>query len=414
MRDMKKNVYLAALFASALGAMACYTVALPAFLSDPARGAIAAGRFFSCLGLGGMLSIFIAKLTARLSGRFAVALFGAILALGAGIAYASCVGTLNTSTLAIGMLVLGAGQFAALGRVQARVVGEARPAKSVPYIFLTATATWILVQFLISAQDATFFLATAGFALFLACLSLVGPGEPRAESGSETAPSSAGPATEAPRRSNFLAIFFGAPAFFATIFVSSIFASNFFFSEWGKLSRDVFPNSNPTALSVVLQIAEIATLATLTWLIAKVGGLKRAIVAALVVSAARYFLLGFAEPTSAFIAMLAHGLMYVGLQSVVPALYVDRCFTDESERKNAQTLLAVAAFAAPSAASGLVAEALERAATNADGAIAWSQVFWPAALVLGLVAAVFAIFGRTVDAETSADNAETNENADAA
>ncbi len=406
MRDMKKNVYLAALFASALGAMACYTVALPAFLSDPARGAVAAGRFFSCLGLGGILAIFIAKLTARLSGRLAVALYGAIMALGAGIAYASCVGTLNTSSIALGMLILGAGQFAALGRVQARVVREARPAKAVPYIFLTATATWILVQFLISAQAPTFFLATAGFSLFLAFLSLVGPGEPRAESGLETAPSSADSASEAPRRSNFLAIFFNVPAFFLTIFVSSIFASNFFFSEWGKFSRDVFPESNPTALSVVLQIAEIATLTMLTWLIAKVGGLKRAIIAALAVSAARYFLLGFAEPTSSFIAMLAHGVMYVGLQSVVPALYVDRCFADESERKNAQTLLAVAAFAAPSAASGIVAETLERAATNADGTIAWSQVFWPAALVLGLVAVVFAIFGRTVAAETSADNAD--------
>ncbi|MBQ7814010.1 MAG: hypothetical protein IJ387_05890, partial [Thermoguttaceae bacterium] len=116
MRDMKKNVYLAALFASALGAMACYTVALPAFLSDPARGAIAAGRFFSCLGLGGILAIFIAKLTARLSGRFAVALYGAIMALGAGVAYASVVGTLNTATLALAMFILGAGQFAALGR----------------------------------------------------------------------------------------------------------------------------------------------------------------------------------------------------------------------------------------------------------------------------------------------------------
>lgn len=339
------------------------------------------------------------------------------MALGAGIAYASCVGALNTSTLALGMLVLGAGQFSALGRVQARVVGEARPAKAVPYIFLTATATWILVQFLISAHAPTFFLATAGFSLFLAFLSLVGPDEPRAESCSETAPSDVGAASEAPRRSNFLAIFFGAPAFFLTIFVSSIFASNFFFSEWGKFSRDVFPESNPTALSVVLQLAEIATLATLTWLIAKVGGLKRAIVAALSVSAARYFLLGFAEPTSAFIAMLAHGVMYVGLQSVVPALYVDRCFSDESERKNAQTLLAVAAFAAPSAASGLVAEALERSATNAESAIAWSQVFWPAALVLGLVAVGFAIFGRfgrSVVAETSANKAETSENADAA
>lgn len=414
MRDMKKNVYLAALFASAFGAMACYAVALPAFLSDPARGSVAAGRFFSCLGLGGILAIFIAKLTARLSGRFAVALYGAIMALGAGVAYASVVGTLNTATLALGMFILGAGQFAALGRVQARVVGEARPAKVVPYIFLTATATWILLQFLISAQDASFFLAAAGFAAFLTFLSLVGPDEPRSESGSETAPSSAGSASETARRSNFLAIFFGAPAFFLTIFVSSIFASNFFFSEWGKFSRDVFPNSNPTALSVVLQIAEIATLATLTWLIAKVGGLKRAIVAALAVSAARYFLLGFAEPTSAFIAMLAHGVMYVGLQSVVPALYVDRRFADESERKNAQTLLAVAAFAAPSAASGLVAEALERAATNADAAIAWSQVFWPAALVLALVAVVFAIFGRAVAAKTSADKIETSENADAA
>ena len=404
----RKNFYLAALFASTLGCMACYVVPLSTYLARPELS-VSAGRYMSALGFGGLSAVLVARWTAKIPGRFAVALYGLLAALGAGIAYVSLAApTPNLTTLGIGMIVLGVGQFSLLGRTQARVVAETRPGKAIPYIFLSATALWVALQLSLSAATPRFFLFAASFALLSSFLSLVGPGEPRTDEASEK---NAAPNTT--QKPNFIAIFRTAPAFFLAVFCASIFASNFYFSECGRLCVDVFPKVSALKLNAVLQISEVATLLSLTALISLVGGLKRAIVAALCVSAARYFLLGFAEPTSAFVAMLGHGVMYVGLQSVVPALYVDRCFADESERKNAQTLLAVAAFAAPSATSGIVAETLERAATNADGVVAWSGVFGPAALVLVILAVFFAIFGREPNANSSADKTEASENADA-
>ncbi len=405
----RKNFYLAALFASTLGCMGCYIVPLSEHLARPELS-VSAGRYMSALGFGGLAAILVARWTAKIPGRFAVALYGLLTALGAGVAYVGLAApTPNLTTLAIGMGVLGVGQFSLLGRTQARVVAETRPGKAIPYIFLSATALWVALQLSLSSTTPRFFLCAASFALLATFLSLVGPGEPRTDEASEK---NAAPNTA--RKPNFIAIFRNAPAFFLAIFCASIFASNFYFSECGKFCGVVFPKESAVKLNAILQISEVATLLALTALISLVGGLKRAIVAALAVSAARYFLLGFAEPTSAFVALLGHGVMYVGLQSVAPALYLDRCFADETERKNAQTLLAVAAFAAPSAASGLVAETLERAATNADGVVAWAQVFWPAALVLAILAVFFAIFGREPNANSSADKAEASENADAA
>lgn len=83
----------------------------------------------SALGLGGLAAIPVARWTAKLPGRFAVALHGASATLGAGIAYVCLPAPtpkLTTSTAATA--ILGVGQFRLLGRAQG--VGAETPARA--------------------------------------------------------------------------------------------------------------------------------------------------------------------------------------------------------------------------------------------------------------------------------------------
>ncbi len=407
--SLLRNTFNAVAYASVFAHWAAHAICLGIALP---RAGVTGGVFYGAFAAGGCLALVSNRFFGRLSSNVAISILAAIATVGAALAHVA----LNAESVAripllLGLVLSGCGVMSLIAHLNARILRDAADAKRVPLIASAGTVAWIAVNWTINSEGTNFFLWSTLATGALLVLALIGP-RSCAVDAETTAQSDSDAATTTVR-----SIIARNPIIFATLFLANAVNTTLLFSIFGVYVNSIAAtdayNVSPTRISVLFQASEVLTILALTTLIRWCGGLKRAIAFALFATSCRYFIFGFCPSIYGIIGGAAlHGVAFVGLSSVLPLLYVDR-FYRESERKTAQATLTTFIIAAPSIVAGFVSSALQIWATGETG-LDWARFFLPPALILAFLGVFWCWKGASVDAETSADKTETNENADAA
>jgi len=403
--SLLRNAFNAVAYASVFSHWAAHAVCLGIALP---RAGVTGGVFYGAFAAGGCLAIVSNRFFGRLSSNVAISSLAVIATIGAALAHVA----LNAENVAqipllLGLLLSGCGVMSLIAHLNARILRDAADAKRVPLIASAGTAAWIAVNWSINSEGTNFFLWSTLATGALSIFALIGPRSCAVEA-ETTAKSDSDAATPTVR-----SIIARNPTIFTTLFLANAVNTTLLFSIFGVYVNSIAATYTPTRISVIFQLSEILTILALTMLIRWCGGLKRALAFALFATSCRYLIFGFCPSIYGIIGgALLHGIAFVGLSSILPLLYVDR-FYRESERKTAQATLTTCTMAAPSIIAGFVSSTLQIWATGETG-IDWARFFLPPALLLMLLGFFWCWKGASVDANSSADNAEASENADAA
>ncbi len=409
--SLLRNAFNAVAYASVFAHWAAHAICLGIALP---RAGVTGGVFYGAFAAGGCLAVVSNRFFGRLSSNVAISILAAIATVGAALAHVA----LNAESVAripllLGLVLSGCGVMSLIAHLNARILRDASDAKRVPLIASAGTVAWIAVNWTINSEGTNFFLWSTLATGALSIFALIGPRSCAVEA-ETTAKSDSDAATPTVR-----SIIARNPSIFATLFLANAVNTTLLFSIFGIYVNSIAAtytynfDVSPTRISVLFQASEVLTILGLTALIRWCGGLKRALAFALFATSSRYFIFGFCPSIYGIIGgAVLHGVAFVGLSSILPLLYVDK-FYRESERKTAQATLTTCTMAAPSIIAGFVSSALQIWATGETG-IDWARFFLPPALLLMLLGVFWCWKGASVDANSSADNAETSENADAA